>query len=218
MATALPFAQSSAPELDFAITAAEPLAHAAGPTLRFELEITSPAAIRSIALNAEIRIAATRRAYDAAAQTRLVELFGRPEDWGRNLHSLHWTTANVTVLPFSGRTSVDVLVPCSYDLEVAGAKYLNALEDGDVPLEFMFSGTVFYTADDGRLQVARISWEKETAYRLPVAVWQETIERHFPGAGWLRLDRRTFERLSDYKARHTLLTWEDTIEALLRGD
>jgi hypothetical protein len=218
VATALQFAQSRAPELDFAIATAEPLAHAAGPTLRFELEVKSPAAIRSIALNAEIRIAATRRAYDAAAQARLVELFGRPEDWGRNLHSLHWTTANVTVLPFSGRTTVDLLVPCSYDLEVAGAKYLNALEDGDVPLEFMFSGTVFYAADDGRLQVARISWEKEAAYRLPVTVWRETIERHFPGAGWLRLNRKTFERLSEYKARHALLTWEDTVEALLRDD
>jgi hypothetical protein len=215
VATTLPVAQSRAPELDFAITAAGPLAHAAGPTLRFELEVTSPAAIRSIALNAEIRIAATRRAYDPAAQARLVELFGRPEDWGRNLHALHWTTANVTVLPFTGRTTVDLLVPCSYDLAVAGAKYLNALEDGDVPLDFMFSGTVFYLADDGRLQVARISWEKEAAYRLPVAVWRETIERHFPGAGWLRLDRKTFQRLSDYKARHALLTWEDTIEALL---
>lgn len=218
MATALPLTQSRAPELHFAITAAEPLAHAVGPTLRFELEVTSQAAIKSIALNAEIRIAATRRAYDVTAQARLVELFGRPEDWGRNLHSLHWTTANLTVLPFEGRTTVDVLVPCSYDLEVAGAKYLNALDDGDVPLEFMFSGTVFYVGDDGRLQIARISWEKEAAYRLPVAVWREAIERHFPGAGWLRLDRKTFERLSDYKARHALLTWEDTIEALLRAE
>ena len=216
MTTTLPSARNSAPDLDFAIARAGPLEHAAGPTLRFELEISSAAAIRSVALNAEIRIAATRRAYDEAAQRRLVELFGRPEDWARNLRSLHWTTANVTVLPFTGRTTVDLLVPCSYDLEVAGAKYLNALDDGDVPLEFLFSGTVFYTGEDGRLQIARISWEKETAHRLPVAVWREAIERHFPGAGWLRLDRRTFERLSDYKARHALLTWEDTIEALLR--
>jgi hypothetical protein len=215
MATALPFAASRAPELDFAITAAGPLEHAAGPSLRFELAVTSATPIKSIALTAEIRIAATRRAYDEAAQRRLVELFGRPEDWGRNLHSLHWTTANVTVLPFSGRTTVDLLVPCSYDLEVAGAKYLNALGDGEVPLEFMFSGTVFYAGEDGRLQIARISWEKESAYRLPVAVWRETIDGHFPGAGWLRLDRRTFERLCDYKARNALLTWEDTIAALL---
>lgn len=216
MATTLPFASSRSPTLDFAVTGAGPLEHSAGPTLRFALKIDSDVPIRSIALTAEIRIAATRRAYDAPTQRRLVELFGRPEDWGRNLHSLHWTTANVTVPPFSGSTTADLLVPCSYDLTVVGAKYLNALEDGEVPLEFMFSGTVFYTDSDRRLQIARISWEKEAGYRLPVAVWHETIERHFPGAGWLRLDRGTFKRLSEYKADRGFLTWEDTIEALLR--
>src|SRR3954447_2779839 len=141
MATALPFASSQAPELSFAIEDAGPLEHAAGPTLRFALRIDSPAAIRSVALNVEVRIAVTRRAYDEAAQRRLVELFGKPEDWGRNLHALHWTSANLTVGPFTGATEVDLLVPCSYDLQVAGAKYLNALADGDVPLEFMFSGS-----------------------------------------------------------------------------
>jgi hypothetical protein len=218
MATTLPFASSQAPELSFAIDGAGPLEHAAAPTLRFPLRIESPVAIRSVALNVEIRIATTRRSYDEAAQRRLVELFGKPEDWGRSLHSLHWTTANVTVAPFAGSTEVDLLVPCSYDLQVAGAKYLNALEDGEVPLEFLFSGSVFYTADDGRLQIARISWEKESQYRLPVSVWRATIERHFPGAGWLLLQRATFERLCEYKARNTFLSWEETIDALLRDE
>jgi hypothetical protein len=217
MATSLPFASSQAPELGFAIEDAGPLEHAAAPTVRFALRLDSPVPIRSVSLNVEIRIAVTQRSYDEAAQRRLVELFGRPEDWGRNLHSLHWTTANLTVGPFSGSTQVDLLVPCSYDLQVAGAKYLNALEDGEVPLEFLFSGSVFYTGDDGRLQIARISWEKEARYRLPVAVWREAIERHFPGAGWLLLDRATFERLTDYKVRNTFITWEETIDALLRN-
>jgi uncharacterized protein DUF6084 len=217
MATTLPFASSRAPELSFAIEGAGPLEHAAAPTLRFVLRIGSPSPIRSVSLDAEVRIATTQRSYDAAAQRRLVELFGNPEDWGRNLHSLHWTRTNLTVGPFSGSTQVDLLIPCSYDLQVAGAKYLNALEDGEVPLEFLFSGSVFYRAEDGRLQIARISWEKESRYRLPVSVWRKTIERHFPGAGWLRLDRATFERLSDYKARNTFLTWEQTVDALLRN-
>ena len=217
MATSLPFASSRAPELGFAIEDAGPLEHAAAPTLRFALRLDSPAPIRSVSLNVEIRIAVTQRSYDEAAQRRLAELFGRPEDWGRNLHSLHWTTANLTVRPFSGSTQVELLVPCSYDLQVAGAKYLNALEDGEVPLEFLFSGSVFYTGDDGRLQIARISWEKESRYRLPVAVWREAIDRHFPGAGWLLLDRATFERLTDYKVRNTFITWEETIDALLRN-
>jgi hypothetical protein len=218
MATALPFASSEAPELSFAIEDAGPLEHAAGPTLRFALRIASPGPIRAVSLNVEIRIAATRRRYDEAAQRRLVELFGRPEDWARNLHSLHWATTSLTVGPFAEATEVELLVPCSYDLQVAGAKYLDALEDGDVPLEFLFSGSVFYAGDDGRLQIARISWEKEAGYPLPVAMWREAIDRHFPGAGWLRLDRVTFERLSDYKAAGAFLTWEETIEALLSDD
>jgi Family of unknown function (DUF6084) len=217
MATTLPFASSQAPELSFAIDEAGPLAHAAAPTLRFALRIESPADVRSVALSVEIRIAATRRGYDERAQRRLVELFGAPEDWGRNLHALHWTNLNVTVPAFARTASVELLVPCSYDLEVAGAKYLNALDDGEVPLEFMFSGTVFYAAPDGRLQVDRIAWDKEAEYRLPVAVWRQTMDRYFPGAAWLRLDRGTFERLSEYKARNTLLTWEETIDALLRN-
>lgn len=216
MTSTLPFASSQAPQLDFAIEEAGPLEHAASPTLRFALRIESTLPVKSVALSVEIRIAATRRAYDGEAQSRLVELFGRPEDWGRSLHALHWTSLEVTVPAFEDRTTVELLVPCSYDLEVAGAKYLNALQDGDVPLEFMFSGTVFYTGADARLQVDRIAWDKEAGFRLPVEAWRQTMDRYFPGSAWLRLRRDTFERLTGYRARHTLLGWDDAIDALLR--
>jgi hypothetical protein len=219
VATALPFAASSAPQLDFAIADAGPLEHAAAPTLRFGLSIEAAAEVRSVALNVEIRIAATRRAYGEAEQRRLTELFGAPEDWGRNLHALHWTSLGVTIPRFSGRTVVDLLVPCSYDLEVTGTKYLEALADGEIPLEFLFSGTVFYAAPDGRLQVDRIAWDREAPYRMPVSVWRDTMDRWFPGGAWLRLRRDEYERLADYRRRHTLLSWEDAIDRLLReGD
>ena len=148
-------------------------------------------------------------------QERLVELFGRPEDWGRYLHALHWTTLNVNVPAFSRSTLVDLHVPCTYDLEVTGAKYLNALGDGEVPLEFLFSGTVFYAAAGGLLQVARIDWESEAAYKLPVGVWREMMDRHFPDSSWLRLRRDQFDRLATYRAANALLTWEATVESLL---
>jgi hypothetical protein len=203
-------------DLAFSIEGAGVLEHAAAPTLRFDLGIESPGDIRSVALNVEIRVGATRRAYSGAEQERLVELFGRPEDWGRNLHALHWTTLNVTVPAFSGRTTVELKVPCSYDVEVAGARYMNALADGHVPLEFLFSGAVFHTVE-GRLQVGRIGWDQEVDFRMPVTLWREALDRHFPGAAWLRLDRPSYERLAAYKARHTLLTWEQTVDALLDG-
>jgi hypothetical protein len=84
-----------------------------------------------------------------------------------------------------------------------------------VPLEFLFSGAVFYKGEDGRLQVGRIGWDKEAEYRLPVAAWREAMDRHFPGAAWLRLDRESFDRLAAYKASRTLLTWEQTLDTLL---
>jgi hypothetical protein len=105
-------------------------------------------------------------------------------------------------------------VPCSYDLEVAASRYMDALSDGEVPLEFLFSGSVFYSGADGELQTTRLSWESEAFYRLPVRVWKETMERYFRGTAWVRLSKDSFDRLSAYKSRNALATWDDALEAL----
>ncbi len=211
----------AAPQLDFAVKDAGVLDHAAVPTLRFALGIAvtdGPAAVRSVALSVEIRIAATRRTYSPAERGRLAEVFGGDAEWGRNLHAMHWTTEAVNVPAFTGATVVEVPVTCTYDLEVSGARYLHALDHGQIPLEFLFSGTVFYADPSGRLQVGRIGWDREATYRLPVAVWREMIDRHFPGSAWLRLGRESYDRLAAFKARGTYMTWDDAIEALLPDD
>jgi hypothetical protein len=207
------------PDLNFAVEGAEVLEYAAVPSLLFKLRIENleEEPIRSVALNTQIRIAATQRHYDAAEQERLLELFGEPSRWKDTLRSLLWTHTVLQVPPFSGCTVADMPVPCTYDLEVVAAKYFYALEDGEVPLEFLFSGTVFYAEDSGRLQVARISWEKEAEYRLPVRLWKEMMEHYFPNSAWIRLRRDAFDRLYDYKVRKGLPTWEAAVEALLRA-
>jgi hypothetical protein len=202
------------PELDFAVTGAARVEHAAVPTLRFALNVTSDAPVRSVLLDVQVRIAARRRAYDAGAHDRLFELFGPVKDWGTTLRSLLWTRATLVVPAFAGETTVDLDVPCSYDLEVAGSRYLDALSDGDVPLELLFSGSVFYD-DGGRLQTVRLSWEKEAEYALPVRVWKETMERYFNGTAWVRLRKESFDRLSAFKSRNALATWDDALDRLL---
>ncbi len=207
------------PNLDFGIDGAEVPEFAAVPSLLFKLRIENleEEPIRSVALNTQIRIAATQRHYDAAEQERLTELFGEPSRWKDTLRSLLWTHTVLQVPRFSGSTVVDMPVTCTYDLEVVAAKYFFALEDGEVPLEFLFSGTVFYAAEGGRLQTARISWEKDAEFRLPVRLWKEMMERYFPNSAWIRLHRDAFDQLYDYKIRMGLLTWEATVEALLRA-
>jgi hypothetical protein len=207
------------PDLNFRLEDAEVPEFAAVPSLVFKLRVENlgEEPIRSVALNIQIRIVATHRHYDAAEQDRLLELFGNPSRWKDTLRSLLWTHTVLQVPRFSGSMVVDIPVPCTYDLEVVATKYFYALEDGEVPLEFLFSGTVFYAAEGGRLQTARISWEKEAEFRLPVRLWKEMMERYFPNSAWVRLRRDAFDQLYDYKIRMGFPTWEATIEALLRA-
>jgi Family of unknown function (DUF6084) len=188
------------------------LPHSAVPTLRFQLRVESDEHVRALSLNVQVRIAATQRTYSNAEEEALRELFGSPEQWGRSLQSLHWTNLAVQVPAFSGSTLVDLLVTCTYDLEVTAAKYLAGLDGGEAPLEFLFSGTAFYGEP---LQVRPIAWNAEAQYRLPVSVWREMMDRFFPNSAWVRLDRKTFGRLQAYRARNAYLNWDDTFEALL---
>ena len=106
-------------------------------------------------------------------------------------------------------------VPLTYDFEVSTAKYFHGLEDGEIPFILLFSGTTFLD-ERGSLSIEQVPWNKETAYRLPVAVWREAMDQHFPNSAWLRLRRDTLDNLQRFKSQLTLPTWDDTIEALLR--
>lgn len=207
------------PELGFSIENAEAASHAAVPALRFALRIAAPAGppIRSILLDVQIQIAARQRGYSSPEEALLEELFGTSERWGTTLRTLPWTRTTIVVPPFEGASDIELFIPCSYDLEVAGSRYFAALAEGVVPLEFLFSGSVFFTTPQGTLQTTRIASECEATYRLPVGTWREAMDRHFPGSAWLRLSRARFEALAAYKARHAYVSWDATVDALLEG-
>ncbi|WP_273889420.1 DUF6084 family protein [Rubrobacter naiadicus] len=206
------------PDLEFAVEGVEAVRFAAVPTLSFDLRIESRGQpVRSVVLDVQVRIDAAGRRYAEAERERLLGLFGESRRWSTTLRSLLWTRTSLQVPPFSGSTVVEMPVVCTYDLEVAAARYFSALEGGEVPLEFLFSGTVFYEAEDGRLQASRISWEKEARFGMPVGVWREMIEHHFPDSAWLRLRRDVFERLHAYRVREGCLSWEETVESLIQA-
>jgi hypothetical protein len=115
---------------------------------------------------------------------------------------------------FTGGTDVDLVLPCTYDVEVAGAKYLQALGDGDVPLTFLFSGTVFIRGSS-EFGVEQIPWHHEAGYRLPVRVWRDLMAAHFPRQAWLRVDSETLAALARYRAMHMHTGWDETLTALL---
>jgi len=205
------------PDLDFRVLSASATEYAAVPSLSFTLGIRNrqPEPVRSITLNAQVRIAAHRRAYSETERERLREVFGEAAGWGASVKSLLWALTTLVVPAFTGETTVEMRVPCTYDFEVWSAKYLHLLESGEVPLEFLFSGTVFYEAGTGQLQAAQIPWETEAGFRMPVQVWKEMMEHYFPNSAWLRVRKDVFDRLYDFRTARSLPTWDAALDVLM---
>jgi hypothetical protein len=205
------------PEVEFAVLGARPVKYAAAPMLALDLQITETAGrqVYMLALSIQLMIEPARRAYDDAAHERLVELFGAPERWAVTTRSLVWSALDVVVPAFTGRTTVTVPIACGYDLELAAAKYLHSLTDGEAPLALHFNGMVYYPGENGGLQIVLLPWSNSIGFRMPVRVWQETIAHYYPGTAWVGLRSETLQALQRAKLARGLATLDDTVTALL---
>jgi hypothetical protein len=195
---------------------AEPYAVAPQLTARLRIDETTGVQIHAIALRCQVRIEPHRRRYTPAQQEALLGLFGAPRRWGDTLRSFSWMHCAATVPGFIGHTEFALALPCTYDLEVIGTRYLHAVDAGTVPLTFLFSGTIF-TAGGAGFAVEQVPWACEAAFELPVAVWRQMIDSYFPNSGWLRLSTDTLDSLAAFRAQHGLTSWDETIDKLL-GD
>jgi Family of unknown function (DUF6084) len=203
-------------ELTFDCIGAHPDKYAVAPSMSLTLRIAETTGIKvdAIALRCQIRIEPTRRRYSDAEAERLNDLFGDTKRWAETLRPLQFTTVSVMVPGFAGSTELDLPVMLSYDLEIGSVRYFAGLESGEIPLLLLFSGTVFSTAG-GRLQVQQVPWSKEASYRLPVSVWREAIDVHFPNSAWIRMSLQTLDELQQFKTREALPTWDATLAVLL---
>jgi len=205
-------------DLSFTIEGAKVDRHAAAPTLLFKLCVTGDTLgvrVENVLLHCQIRIEAARRTYAPEERESLIELFGETHRWKDTLQSMLWTHTNVQVPAFDAKRIIELPVPCSFDFNVAATKYFFGLEGGEVPLAFLFSGTVFYRDAGGFLQMDLISWCKEAAYRLPVRIWQELMDYYYPNTAWLRIDREVFDEIYRYKRSKGFTGWDETLRALL---
>ncbi|MGW4162109.1 DUF6084 family protein [Streptomyces sp. NPDC004788] len=204
-------------EFSFACTGVRADAYAAGPTLVFRLRVgaTPGTRVHALALRCQIRIEPARRGYDDQEAEALGDLFGERSRWGGSLHPVQFAQVSVMVPGFTGETETDLVVPCTYDTDIAATRYFRALSGGEVPLLLLFSGTAFTGA--GGFHVEPVPWDKEVVHRMPVKVWREMIDQHFPGCGWIRLPNDAMDALLAYRSRRALPSWQATVEALLEG-
>ncbi len=208
---------SGPPQLELSVTGAEPVAHAAGPTMRFRLEARDDSGrhVYTVALGAQIHLEPGKRPYSEDEIARLDDLFGSRERWPATTHPFLWSRVDVLVPSFTGSTAFDLLVPCTYDHEVAGTKYLASLDGGEVPVAFHFSGNVMYRGDGGGLQIVQVPWEASATYALPVEAWRAMIEHHYPNSGWVRLHADTLAELRREAAERGLPSLEACVLEML---
>ncbi|HEY3894135.1 MAG TPA: DUF6084 family protein [Pseudonocardiaceae bacterium] len=192
--------------------------YAMTPTLLFRLRVDAAAGqrVRAIALRCQIRIEPARRGYSENEPERLLELFGERGRWGDTLKPFQFANTSTVIASFTDTIEVDVSVPCTYDMEVTAGRYFHALEDGEIPFILLFSGTIFGDGEKG-LWIEQVPWHAEARYRMPVAVWREMMDGHFPGSGWLRLRRDTIDALAEFKAARGLPSWDDAVLAVLEA-
>ncbi|MFE3323605.1 DUF6084 family protein [Streptomyces sp. NPDC059176] len=205
-------------EFGFTCTGVRADPYAAGPTLVFRLRITASPGTRvhALALRCQLRIEPARRGYEPDEAAGLRDLFGERSRWGSTLHPMQFAQVPLMVTGFTGETEADLVVPCTYDMDVAATRYLHALSDGDVPLLLLFSGTAF--TGQGGFHVEPVPWDREAACPMPVKTWQEMLEQHFPGCGWIRLPRDTMDALLAFRSRRALPSWEAAVRELLAAE
>jgi hypothetical protein len=191
--------------------------HAAIPTIMLRLRVVETAGgdVHALALRCQIRIEPQRRRYTSEEEARMVDLFGETPQWGDSLRPFLWTHVSTMIAGFEGETEVDLPVECTYDFEVAGAKYLHSLSQGEIPLLLLFSGTVFTRGESG-FSAEPLSWALEASHRMPVTVWRDMMDLYYPNSGWVRVGRGTLDELQRFKASRALPTWDQAFEQLLK--
>ena len=215
-----PSAQPMPPTVDLDFVCDDVVAdrYAAGPTTLLKMRVAeaSGARVYAVALRCQVRIEPLRRHYTDDEAAKVVDLFGDRSRWGSTMQPVQLAFLSHVLPGFTNECSFDLTLPLSYDIEVAAHKYLSALETGEVPLVLLFSGQVF-TGTGGSISVEPVPWHKEAIAQMPVSVWREAMDAHFPGQAWVRISRLTFDRLSVYRGRHGHLGWEESINTLLDG-
>ena len=204
--------------LTFTVLDVVPEPYAAVPILTARISVAAPddEPVHAIALRCQVRIEPLRRGYSDEEAAGLTDLFGPRERWATTQRTFLWQHCAAMVPAFVGTIEITLSLECTYDFEVTAAKYLHALVDGTLPLQFLFSGTIF-TAGQRGFSVQQVSWDCEDHFDMPVAAWRELIRQHFPNTGWVRLPHDTVAALAAYKSAHGLLSIEDAVTALLHA-
>jgi hypothetical protein len=202
------------PQLDFSVTSVYAERRAPSPTIRFRMCVRAVGdPLAALVVRYRVQIEPAHRGYAGGEQALIQELFGETEHANNGIRPLQWSDGAVALEAFADEAEFEVRVPCTYDMDVASAKYVNALRDGEIPVRLIFGGTAFRRTQTE--VVAETLAERQCATTVPLQTWHDALDAHFHRQAWIRVGRTTFDELCRYRAQHGLLDWESTLRELL---
>lgn len=201
----------------FSVADARAETRAATPTVVFRIRMHAPEPVHAALVRCQLQIEPRRRPHAPEEQERLADLFGEPSRWRDTLKPLIWAQTTIIAPAFDQSAGIDMPVACTYDFEVSAAKYLQALSSGEIPLLLLFSGTIFYRAENG-FRIEPIAWSQEAAYRMPLQIWRDAMNACFPDSAWIRVRQESLGVLQRCLAQRGLTTWDELIGALVEHE
>ncbi len=188
--------------------------------LMLDLQVSEPSGrpVYMIGLTIQLMIEPARRGYDDLTRERLAGLFGAPERWAVTTHSLVWAQLDVARPGVHGFDHGDGADGVQLRPRGSRRQVPDALPDGEVPMALHFSGIVYYPNERGGLQMVLVPWSCSIDYRMPVAMWRETIDHYYPNTGWVTLRSATLAALEHERVQRGLPTYDACISELLEGE
>ncbi|MDQ3728972.1 MAG: DUF6084 family protein [Actinomycetota bacterium] len=205
-------------EPEFKVLSVEPVPRSVEAALSFKGTIrdASMRPVYMISLTAIVVVEPGKRSYGPGERERLMELFGGPERWASTTGAFRWASTQTMVQGFTGEGEFELVVPVSYDLEIASAKYFGALDEGgSVPLRFHFNGSILYERGDGRVQMTPVAWDRSERFEMPMEAWTRLTAEHHPFRNWVPLHSETVARIEGLKATMGAPTFDDAVSRIL---
>ena len=153
---------------------------------------TPPSAqVFTIALAVQIAIEPAQRRYDEETRERLTELLGEPgPDRLADADACPGRRSTCSSSRFTERPRSRCRSPATTTSR--SPPPTTSARSPTARCRWSSTSTAASTtrATDGRLQIVQISWEESSDYRMPIEVWQEMIDAHYPYRGWIPAGER----------------------------
>ena len=145
--------------------------------------------IYTIALRCQINVDPARRRYDADPASDCPSCSESPSGGARRPRASCGRASTCSSRASKARPTSTSRCPAATTSRSRPPDISRGLSDGAVPLSFHLSGSVFYKTSSGELRITQVPWDIDVRYELPLAVWTDMMEHHYPEE-WLGALRR----------------------------